>query len=62
MDNETKIYLFKKRWNEQKAFISLDLTDDEILGFIDTSTTADMAIDRAADYLLSQGLASDVIE
>ncbi len=57
-----KIQRFKEFWNTEKSFISLDLTDDEILNFMDRHPKVEMAVDQAADYLLSQGLASDVLE
>ncbi len=57
-----KIQRFKEFWNAEKGFISLDLTDDEILDFMDRHPKVEMAVDQAADYLLSQGLASDVLE
>ncbi len=57
-----KIQQFKFRWFEEKSFISLDLTNDEILDFMERYPKIETAIDLAADYLLSQGLASDVLE
>jgi len=56
-----KIAEFKKLWFETKSYISLELTDKEIAEFISMTTSLEMAIDRASDYLLSSGLA-DVVE
>ncbi len=60
--NNEKIQQFKDAWGTEKSFISLDLTDDEILDFMERYPKIETAIDLAADYLLSQGLASDVLE
>lgn len=51
------IETFKNNWADQYNYISLELTDAEIEGFIIRSASMDMALDHASDYLLSQGLA-----
>lgn len=48
---------FIQFWNERYSYISLELTDEEIRGFLLRSTSLEMACDFASDYLLSQGLA-----
>ena len=53
---EEKIKLFKAFWQHNYAYISLELDDDEIAAFVNESRTIAQAADRAADYLLAQGL------
>ena len=48
---------FKNYWNENKGYISMELTDREIQSYLDKFNDLEMAVDLASDYLLSQGLA-----
>ena len=48
---------FKAYWNENKNYISMELADEEIISYLVRFDSLEMAVDRAADYLLSQGLA-----
>lgn len=60
--NENKIEEFKRYWNENYSFISLELTDAEISDFMTSNNNnVKRATDQAADYLLANGLA-DVME
>ena len=48
---------FKDYWSVNKGYISMELADEEIISYLVRFDSLEMAVDRAADYLLSQGLA-----
>lgn len=52
-----KIQDFKYEWGLSYSHISLELTDAQILDFVNLVDTLEKALDIASDYLLSQGLA-----
>jgi hypothetical protein len=55
---ENLIEEFKEYWYANYNYISLDLEDYDIADFINRENQSiSMACDRAADWLLSQGLA-----
>ena len=47
---------FKERWWREKGYIELTYTDAEIQACLDENPNMEIAIDRAADHHLSQGL------
>ena len=47
---------FKDFWNRHYGYITLELTDDKILGYLKWSLNFEGAADRISDYLLSNGL------
>lgn len=55
--NAARLEEFKLWWNKNYSHISMELTDEEILDFVNRNTSIVMACDMASDYLLSQGLA-----
>ena len=60
MKKETtkEIETFKEIWRQERGYISLELTDRQISDMIDRANgNMAVAIDRAADYLLANGLA-----
>jgi hypothetical protein len=44
-------------WGEKYPFVELCLTDDEVLSFIKSRVTIELAVAAAVDYVVSQGLA-----
>lgn len=51
-----KVNEFKEHWNENYSYISLELSDEEIEGFINRYPTIARACDGASDYLLANNL------
>jgi len=54
---EEKVAEFKRLWMRRYSYISQELEDYEIYEFIYRYGTVVNAVDGAADYILSQGLA-----
>ena len=53
---EKTIENFKKVWWREKGFIELTYDDKQIQERLDESPNLEIAIDRAADHHLAQGL------
>jgi len=53
---EKTIENFKHQWWKTKGFIELTYTDQEIQECLDEYPNLEIAIDRAADHHLAQGL------
>jgi hypothetical protein len=55
---------FKKFFNREYSYISLDLSDKDIQEYLDENKgkTLEKTADLFSDYVLSQGLASEVQE
>ena len=47
---------FRHYWRMEKGFMELVYSDEEIQEFLDEASNMEIAIDRAADHHLSQGL------
>lgn len=62
---ETLVELFKRIWNEQYSYVSLELDYDDIVGFIEFQLTGERseelgevasAVNLAVDYQLANGI------
>ena len=58
---ENQIEEFKQYWNDRYSYVSLELSDDEIVEYIVKYEEVFIAADRAYDYHLANGL-GDVVE
>jgi len=56
----TNLQMIKEYWNERYCYISLELTDKQILNFMAQSyirrLSFEMQMDLLQDYIVSQGL------
>lgn len=52
-----KISEFKRYWRIHMSYISLELTDEQIWRYIESTQDIRLAAHYAADYLVAQGLA-----
>lgn len=53
---KSSVKAFREAWDKNYSHISLELDDDEIMGFIMKSDTLPQAMDHCADYILANGL------
>jgi hypothetical protein len=53
---DPRISLFKDFWRRNYNYISLELTDDQILSYVVSSPSIQRAADLVSDYLLANGL------
>jgi hypothetical protein len=53
---DPRVAMFKSFWNRNYGYISLELTDSQIVDYVTSAPSISQAADRAADFLLANGL------
>lgn len=54
---ELQLAQFKGYWAKHHSYITLELTDAQIIEFVEKTVTIEKACDLVQDYLLANGLA-----
>ena len=53
---DPRIALFKSFWARNYGYISLELTNSQIVDYVASAPSISQAADRASDFLLANGL------